>query len=93
MARIPMQLLEARAKLACEAVGLSYGRHWVGNVAQVGNVALQREDGRYGLAQIVNAGGGIRTLNGDWNPLKASEMLAFIDGLLVAARHLKSGEV
>lgn len=97
MARITKTLLEARAKIACEGIGLTYGPHWAGIgqgfKAQVGNVVLSKAFKGWDLEQIENEQGGVRMLNGSWNSMSSAEMLAFIDGLIVAARHLKSGEV
>ena len=89
MLRINRKLLTARALQACEAVGLDFGPGYVGGKAIVGRVGLAKGFTGWDLEQIVNEGGGIRQLNGACNSLKASEMLAFIDGMIFAARALK----
>lgn len=90
MARISAKFLTIHAERACKDAGLDFGPHYENRKAVVGRVALTKGMYGYDLEQIVNEGGGIRQLNGCANGLKAEAMLAFLDGMILAARTLKA---
>lgn len=95
MPRISTKLLANRAKEACLAVGLDFGPHYEKGEdghyhAIVGRVALTKGMSGYDLEEIVNDGGAIRQVNGWCNAMKAETMLAYLDGMIFAAKRLKS---
>lgn len=88
MSRISPKMLHHRAFIACKAAGLMYGpAYGPDNKAIVGSVQLDHAAcyGGWDLVQIVNEGGAIKQLNGWCNRLKASEMMAFLEGMILAA--------
>lgn len=101
MARYTKAFINARFKLAAEAMGWDIGPAWeprdpsdpASNVkARVGAVYLDHFPayGGYDIAQIVNDGGAIRQINGWANRMKAGELIAFLDGLVKGVEAAKA---
>lgn len=99
--RISKTLLENRAKAACKAIGLEYGEFYSnprqteesGRIrANVGRVHLENAGYGWNLVQCVNESGGETHINGWCNGLKASEMLAWLNGIIFAAERLAKRE-
>ena len=90
---ITNEFLKKRAKLACEDVGLSYGPHYdtvnEKTIINYGNVELVRNISGWELEKLGSDNTGISYINGNYNSMTKSEMMAFLSGMIEAVRILK----
>lgn len=87
MARISTRVLEGRAREACASVGFTFNSRDVVDGAWLDNDA---HAGGWRFLHRYNGRGSIRVLNGP-DRMGATVMLAFLDGMLLAANTLKGG--
>ena len=96
MARISRKQVEARFELAMKLLGLPTGECWTRvdgkNVANVGVLFLDYAPGYggYEIRKIANEGGAESSPFGYANRRKATEFMAFLDGIVQAAHLMKN---